>query len=143
MHVKDYSQDPHFKGKPMKIVWVVTNPIVKPHYGAPIQAQAFLTKPGDPSADYVWDRLDEWYVPEARYATRDRWMYDHPAPAALRALEYVRRENERLNVLLDRINAVLPGCPRATTDCTGTDCSPAPGKSCTGPNAPRHSDMGE
>lgn len=32
-------------------------------------------------------------------------------------------------------------CPRGTSGCNRDDCSPAPGRSCYGPDAPRHVDM--
>lgn len=40
------------------------------------------------------------------------------------------------------LGRTLAGCPRGTPGCNKTDCSPALGHSCYGPNAPQHIDMG-
>lgn len=70
------------------------------------------------------------------------WLNGRTRPYGAREAREIMRDFETFAVAAQRPQRPLGACPRSTPGCKYADCSPAAGRACYGPDAPRHQDMG-
>lgn len=114
-----------------RFTFSLLSPLLGLHYGKnPVSGQRFLHVAPIPFVGIDFEFKP--YRNEEALAEQAELVCD---------VERLKSNLQAALIRVERINAVPGACPRGTPGCIYKDCSPAPGKSCYGGNAPIHVDM--